>query len=93
MQSDRSVSVCGFSVIPPCSKEPSQQRVKRWGFSLDEALKDPVGAGPVPQVPGVGVQLGEPTVRPRPRAASLRPPTKPLVSPVVAMGPSNAVLR
>ncbi|XP_015206234.1 regulator of G-protein signaling 6 isoform X1 [Lepisosteus oculatus] len=25
------------------SKEPSQQRVKRWGFSLDEALKDPVG--------------------------------------------------
>ncbi|XP_040188636.1 regulator of G-protein signaling 6 isoform X1 [Rana temporaria] len=25
------------------SKEPSQQRVKRWGFSLDEVLKDPVG--------------------------------------------------
>ncbi|KAJ8290430.1 hypothetical protein GJAV_G00012770 [Gymnothorax javanicus] len=25
------------------SKEPSQQRVKRWGFSLDEALKDPAG--------------------------------------------------
>uniref|UniRef100_A0A8C5PUD9 Regulator of G protein signaling 6 n=1 Tax=Leptobrachium leishanense TaxID=445787 RepID=A0A8C5PUD9_9ANUR len=25
------------------SKEPSQQRVKRWGFSLDEMLKDPVG--------------------------------------------------
>ncbi|KAM6217940.1 regulator of G-protein signaling 7 isoform 11-T11 [Rhynchocyon petersi] len=25
------------------SKEPSQQRVKRWGFSMDEALKDPVG--------------------------------------------------
>ncbi|XP_067240029.1 regulator of G-protein signaling 6 isoform X2 [Chanodichthys erythropterus] len=25
------------------SKEPSQQRVKKWGFSLDEALKDPVG--------------------------------------------------
>ncbi|MEE6492754.1 hypothetical protein FKM82_016627 [Ascaphus truei] len=25
------------------SKEPSQQRVKRWGFSLGEVLKDPVG--------------------------------------------------
>ncbi|XP_066550423.1 regulator of G-protein signaling 6 isoform X2 [Amia ocellicauda] len=25
------------------SKEPSQARVKRWGFSLEEALKDPVG--------------------------------------------------
>ncbi|XP_068110200.1 regulator of G-protein signaling 6 isoform X1 [Hyperolius riggenbachi] len=25
------------------SKEPSQQRVKRWGFSLDEVLKDQVG--------------------------------------------------
>ncbi|KAM4690916.1 regulator of G-protein signaling 6 isoform 2-T2 [Rhinophrynus dorsalis] len=25
------------------SKEPSQQRVKRWGFCLDEVLKDPVG--------------------------------------------------
>lgn len=25
------------------SKDPSQQRVKKWGFSLDEALKDPVG--------------------------------------------------
>ncbi|XP_062831159.1 regulator of G-protein signaling 7 isoform X6 [Anolis carolinensis] len=25
------------------SKEPNQQRVKRWGFSIDEALKDPVG--------------------------------------------------
>nr|XP_033808513.1 regulator of G-protein signaling 6 isoform X4 [Geotrypetes seraphini] len=25
------------------SKEPSQQRVKRWGFSIDEILKDPVG--------------------------------------------------
>lgn len=25
------------------SREPSQQRVKRWGFSLEEALKDPVG--------------------------------------------------
>ncbi|KAH1170941.1 hypothetical protein KIL84_006559, partial [Mauremys mutica] len=25
------------------SKEPSQQRVKRWGFSIDEVLKDPVG--------------------------------------------------
>ncbi|XP_044127886.1 regulator of G-protein signaling 6 isoform X1 [Bufo gargarizans] len=25
------------------SKEPSQQRVKRWGFCLDEMLKDPVG--------------------------------------------------
>ncbi|XP_074183357.1 regulator of G-protein signaling 6 isoform X1 [Rhinolophus sinicus] len=25
------------------SKEPSQQRVKRWGFSFDEMLKDPMG--------------------------------------------------
>ena len=25
------------------SKEPSQQRVKRWGFSFDEILKDQVG--------------------------------------------------
>ncbi|XP_007891442.1 regulator of G-protein signaling 6 isoform X1 [Callorhinchus milii] len=25
------------------SKEPGQQRVKRWGFSFDEMLKDPVG--------------------------------------------------
>ncbi|XP_064421287.1 regulator of G-protein signaling 6 [Latimeria chalumnae] len=25
------------------SKDPSQQRVKRWGFSMDEVLKDPVG--------------------------------------------------
>ncbi|XP_072133226.1 regulator of G-protein signaling 6-like [Mobula birostris] len=25
------------------SKEPSQQRVRRWGFSFDEVLKDPVG--------------------------------------------------
>uniref|UniRef100_A0AAR2KHY6 Regulator of G protein signaling 6 n=1 Tax=Pygocentrus nattereri TaxID=42514 RepID=A0AAR2KHY6_PYGNA len=25
------------------TKDPSQQRVRKWGFSLDEALKDPVG--------------------------------------------------
>ncbi|XP_076128932.1 regulator of G-protein signaling 6-like [Alosa pseudoharengus] len=25
------------------SKDPSQQRVRKWGFSLDEALKDPAG--------------------------------------------------
>jgi len=25
------------------SKEPSQQRVKKWGFSLEEALKDSAG--------------------------------------------------
>uniref|UniRef100_A0AAZ3P7I1 Regulator of G-protein signaling 6 n=1 Tax=Oncorhynchus tshawytscha TaxID=74940 RepID=A0AAZ3P7I1_ONCTS len=25
------------------SKEPSQQRVRKWGFSLEEALKDPAG--------------------------------------------------
>lgn len=25
------------------SKETSQQRVKKWGFSLEEALKDPLG--------------------------------------------------
>lgn len=31
---------------PSCvlsSKEPSQQRVKRWAFGIDEVLKDPVG--------------------------------------------------
>lgn len=32
-----------FSLLSPNSKEPSQQRVKRWGFSMDEVLKDPVG--------------------------------------------------
>lgn len=26
-----------------CSKEPGQQRVKRWAFGIDEVLKDPVG--------------------------------------------------
>lgn len=25
------------------SREPTQQRVKKWGFSLEEALKDPAG--------------------------------------------------
>lgn len=25
------------------SRDPSQQRVKKWGFSLEEALKDPAG--------------------------------------------------
>lgn len=25
------------------SKEPGQQRVKRWAFGIDEVLKDPVG--------------------------------------------------
>uniref|UniRef100_A0A8C5B5Y1 Regulator of G protein signaling 6 n=1 Tax=Gadus morhua TaxID=8049 RepID=A0A8C5B5Y1_GADMO len=29
--------------LHPSIKEPSQQRVKKWGFSLDEALKDPAG--------------------------------------------------
>uniref|UniRef100_A0A3Q1APN7 Regulator of G protein signaling 6 n=1 Tax=Amphiprion ocellaris TaxID=80972 RepID=A0A3Q1APN7_AMPOC len=34
--------------VPYCAgdeslKEPSQQRVKKWGFSLEEALKDPAG--------------------------------------------------
>uniref|UniRef100_A0A8D2P488 Regulator of G protein signaling 6 n=1 Tax=Zosterops lateralis melanops TaxID=1220523 RepID=A0A8D2P488_ZOSLA len=32
-----------FPLLSPNSKEPSQQRVKRWGFSMDEVLKDPVG--------------------------------------------------
>ncbi|XP_062325980.1 regulator of G-protein signaling 6-like [Osmerus eperlanus] len=27
------------------SRDPNQRRVKRWGFSLDEALKDPAGRG------------------------------------------------
>lgn len=34
------------SNLPSCalsSKEPSQQRVKRWAFGIDEVLKDPVG--------------------------------------------------
>lgn len=31
-----------FCLLSP-SKEPSQQRVKKWGFSLEEALKDPAG--------------------------------------------------
>lgn len=26
-----------------CSKEPGQQRVKRWAFGIDEVFKDPVG--------------------------------------------------
>uniref|UniRef100_A0A8C4EZN0 Regulator of G protein signaling 7a n=1 Tax=Dicentrarchus labrax TaxID=13489 RepID=A0A8C4EZN0_DICLA len=26
-----------------CSKEPGQQRVKRWAFGIDEVLKDPIG--------------------------------------------------
>lgn len=35
-------------MFKPCScvlssKEPSQQRVKRWAFGIDEVLKDPVG--------------------------------------------------
>lgn len=38
---------CFYCVSPSSpispSKEPSQQRVKKWGFSLDEALKDPMG--------------------------------------------------
>ena len=25
------------------SKEPTQSRVKRWGFRMDEVLKDPAG--------------------------------------------------
>lgn len=33
------VAFCGSS----CSKEPGQQRVKRWAFGIDEVLKDPVG--------------------------------------------------
>lgn len=32
-----------YSAHFPLSKDPSQQRVRKWGFSLDEALKDPVG--------------------------------------------------
>lgn len=38
-------STCFNWVSPPTlpSKEPSQQRVKKWGFSLEEALKDPAG--------------------------------------------------
>lgn len=32
-----------FTLALSPSKEPSQQRVKKWGFSLEEALKDPAG--------------------------------------------------
>ncbi|XP_023657909.2 regulator of G-protein signaling 6 isoform X3 [Paramormyrops kingsleyae] len=32
-----------FWDLEASSKDPSQQRVKKWGFSLDEALKDPAG--------------------------------------------------
>uniref|UniRef100_A0A3B4C071 Regulator of G protein signaling 6 n=1 Tax=Pygocentrus nattereri TaxID=42514 RepID=A0A3B4C071_PYGNA len=32
-----------YSLCSSLSKDPSQQRVRKWGFSLDEALKDPVG--------------------------------------------------
>lgn len=35
-------TVLHFSVST-CSKEPGQQRVKRWAFGIDEVLKDPVG--------------------------------------------------
>lgn len=38
-----SIADCGFYCFLSCSKEPGQQRVKRWGFGMDEALKDPVG--------------------------------------------------
>lgn len=37
----RMISLCSSQSSP--SKEPSQQRVKKWGFSLEEALKDPAG--------------------------------------------------
>lgn len=36
---ERRVAFCALS----CSKEPGQQRVKRWAFGIDEVLKDPVG--------------------------------------------------
>lgn len=29
--------------FPVSSRDPSQHRVKKWGFSLEEALKDPAG--------------------------------------------------
>uniref|UniRef100_A0A3Q2ZU89 Regulator of G protein signaling 6 n=1 Tax=Kryptolebias marmoratus TaxID=37003 RepID=A0A3Q2ZU89_KRYMA len=32
-----------FWDVETCSRDPSQQRVKKWGFSLEEALKDPAG--------------------------------------------------
>ncbi|XP_048831397.1 regulator of G-protein signaling 6 isoform X3 [Brienomyrus brachyistius] len=32
-----------FWDLEASSKDPGQQRVKKWGFSLDEALKDPAG--------------------------------------------------
>lgn len=40
------ILLAGPSTPSPCvlsSKEPSQHRVKRWAFGIDEVLKDPVG--------------------------------------------------
>uniref|UniRef100_A0A8B9RN41 Regulator of G protein signaling 7a n=1 Tax=Astyanax mexicanus TaxID=7994 RepID=A0A8B9RN41_ASTMX len=34
------LTVCVYVL---CSKEPTQSRVKRWGFGMDEVLKDPAG--------------------------------------------------
>lgn len=35
--------VAFWSCVPSSSKEPGQQRVKRWAFGINEVLKDPVG--------------------------------------------------
>uniref|UniRef100_A0A668UFV0 Regulator of G protein signaling 6 n=1 Tax=Oreochromis aureus TaxID=47969 RepID=A0A668UFV0_OREAU len=37
------VSKVADSLMTYTDREPTQQRVKKWGFSLDEALKDPAG--------------------------------------------------
>uniref|UniRef100_A0AAQ5XMH2 Regulator of G protein signaling 6 n=1 Tax=Amphiprion ocellaris TaxID=80972 RepID=A0AAQ5XMH2_AMPOC len=38
-----SFCVCRLFCVALSSRDPSQQRVKKWGFSLEEALKDPAG--------------------------------------------------
>ena len=43
LQLDVSLHLSLFFCSISLSKEASQQRVKKWGFSLEEALKDPVG--------------------------------------------------
>lgn len=37
------LNVFSLFCFAPSSREPSQQRVKKWGFSLEEALRDPAG--------------------------------------------------
>lgn len=40
---DQKIKIIVYSLFFLNSRDPSQQRVKKWGFSLEEALKDPAG--------------------------------------------------